>query len=213
MQKSFYAFILLVVSVATLSSCRDTETYAEQRDRERAAIGKFIADSAVTVISEKQFKEQGYTTNLNKNEFVLIESNGVYLQIVEQGCGEKIKDGETTPVLCRFSERNLLTDSLQLTNNVLRWAHMYDKMSVTNTSGTFTGSFISGQSLMATAYGSAAVPGGWLTPFSYIKVGRPVTASDEIARVRLIVPASQGQSSASAGVYPCLYDITYERGR
>ena len=37
--------------------------------------------------------------------------------------------------------------------------------------------------------------------------------TDNLAHVRLIVPGSQGQANASANVYPCFYDITYQRGR
>lgn len=206
------AFIALFAAV-TVISCDDTETYAEQKDRERAAISRFIADSAINVITETQFAEQGYKTDLSKNQFVLLKNSGVYMQIVREGCGEKIKDGETTTVLCRFSERNILTDSLQLTNDVLSFSSIVDKMTVTNTSGTFTASFIKNQSVMAMFYGSTSVPSGWLVPFTYIKVGRQKNADEEIAKVNLIVPHTQGHQYASSGVYPCYYTITYERGR
>lgn len=206
------AFIALFAAV-TVISCDDTETYAEQKDRERAAISRFIADSAINVITETQFAEQGYKTDLSKNQFVLLKNSGVYMQIVREGCGEKIKDGETTTVLCRFSERNILTDSLQLTNDVLSFSSIVDKLTVTNTSGTFTASFIKNQSVMAMFYGSTSVPSGWLVPFTYIKVGRQENADEEIAKVNLIVPHTQGHQYASSGVYPCYYTITYERGR
>lgn len=206
------AFIALFAAV-TVISCDDTETYAEQKDRERAAISRFIADSAINVITETQFAEQGYKTDLSKNQFVLLQNSGVYMQIVREGCGEKIKEGETTTVLCRFTERNILTDSLQLTNDILSFSSIVDKMTVTNTSGTFTASFIKDQSVMAMFYGSTSVPAGWLVPFTYIKVGRQDTADEEIAKVNLIVPHTQGHQYASSGVYPCYYTITYERGR
>lgn len=204
---------MALFAAVTVISCDDTETYAEQKDRERAAISRFIADSAINVITETQFAEQGYKTDLSKNQFVLLKNSGVYMQIVREGCGEKIKDGETTTVLCRFSERNILTDSLQLTNDVLSFSSIVDKMTVTNTSGTFTASFIKNQSVMAMFYGSTSVPSGWLVPFTYIKVGRQENADEEIAKVNLIVPHTQGHQYASSGVYPCYYTITYERGR
>lgn len=194
-------------------SCNDYETYAEQRDRENSAISRFIRDSSITVINESQFAEQGYTTDLDKNEFVLMKSSGVYMQIVRDGCGEKIKNGETTTVLCRFTERNLLTDSIQLTNDILAFASIPEKMSVTNTNGTFSASFDTSSSLMYTFYSSASVPSGWLIPLNYIKVGRQVSSDDEIAKVNLIVPSTQGHQYASSSVYPCYYTITYEKGR
>lgn len=206
---AFIAFLALVSAV----SCDDTETYAEQKDRERAAINKYIVDSAINVITETEFKEQGYKTDLSKNQFVLMKNSGVYMQIVREGCGEKIKEGETATVLCRFTEKNMLTDSLQLTNDNLSFATTVDKMSVTNSSGSFTASFIVGSSVMYTFYGSASVPSGWLVPLTYIKVGRPENAGEEIAKVNLIVPHTQGHQYASSGVYPCYYTITYQRGR
>lgn len=212
MKKLTY-MLLLLVGVAVVASCNDDETYADQKKRERSAINQYIADSAVNVISESEFAAKGNTTDVSRNEFVLFESSGVYMQIVRKGAGQPLQDGETAIVLCRFSERNLLTDSLQLTNNVPYYASVTEQMTVTNTSGTFSGSFISGHSLMYSRYGSAAVPSGWLVPFTYINLGRLVNDDDETAKVRLIVPAEQGQRYASQNVYPCLYDITFQKGR
>ena len=63
---------------------------------------------------------------------------------------------------------------------------------------------------MASAYGSTFVPSGWLIPFNYIRTGREISGR---AKVRLIVPHSEGQKNASAYVYPCYYEITYQLGR
>ncbi len=212
MKKLAFAFIAML-TLFVIASCDDTETYAEQRDRENAAISRFINDSSITVITESEFRENGYKTDLSKNEYVLMQSSGVYMQIVREGCGEKINDGETTTVLCRFTERNILTDSIQLTNDILAFASIPEKMSVTNNNGSFTASFLQESSLMYTFYGSASVPTGWLVPFPYIKVGRQSTPDEEIAKVNLIVPSTQGHQYASSGVYPCFYTITFERGR
>lgn len=213
MRKLFYALPLLL-AVMFIASCNDTETYAEQKEKERDAINRYIVDSAVTVISEAKFKEQDYTTDLSKNEFVLFESNGVYLQIIRKGSGEKIKKGETTTVLCRFTERNIITDSLQLSNNIPYMASIVDKMIVTRNSDSYTASFISGQSWLCQAYGNGttSVPSGWLAPLPYINIGRSESGND-IAKVRIIVPHTQGHAYASSSVYPCLYDLTYQRGR
>lgn len=211
--KKIVFLLFATMTVGFLASCRDNKTYADQKEAERSAINKYIADSAVNVISEEKFAAQGYTTNVGRNEFVLISSSGVYMQIVRKGVGQKIKNGETVDVLCRFWERNLMTDSLQLSNDILFYSPIVDKMKVYNTSGTFTASFEKGESVMASAHGGTEVPSGWLVPFSYINVGRPVNEGDEIAKVRLIVPHTSGHSYARQSVYPCLYDITYQRGR
>ena len=202
-----------MLALVILASCDDTETYAEQRDRENSAISQFIRDSSITVITESEFRENGYKTDVSNNEYVLLQNSGVYMQIVREGCGEPIQDGETTTVLCRFTERNILTDSIQLTNDILAFASIPEKMSVTNTNGSFTASFLTESSLMYTFYGSTSVPTGWLVPFPYIKVGRQTSLEGEIAKVNLIVPSTQGHQYASSGVYPCFYTITYQRGR
>ena len=205
--------LFTLLAFCFLASCRDNKTYADQKEAERSAINKFIADSAVRVISEETFARQGYTTNVQRNEFVLISSSGVYMQIVRNGVGEKIRNGETVDVLCRFSERNLMTDSLQLSNNVPYYSSVVDKMTVRNTSGTFTASFVRGESVMSSALNTTEVPAGWLVPLNYIRVGRPEAEGDEIAKVRLIVPHTSGHNYARQSVYPCLYDITYQRSR
>ncbi len=201
------------VALCAFAGCNSGETYADQKKKEKAAISKFLSDSSITVIDEAQFESQGCTTDLSRNEFVLMKTSGVYMQIVREGCGERIKDGETATVLCRFTEYNILEDTLQLTNNILYFASVVDKMTVINNSGTFTASFIDGESVMYAAYGSASVPTGWLVPLTYVKVGRLVNEDDELAKVNLIVPHDQGQIYATSSVYPCYYTITYERGR
>lgn len=207
-------FILFAfAAIFTLMSCDDTESYADQKKKERAAINSYITKNKIKVISESEFFEQDTTTDVSKNEYVLFDNTGVYMQIIREGCGEKLKDGETATVLCRFTEWNLLTDSLQLANNIgaSEFNHP-DIMIVKNTSGTFKASFVAGSSVMYFIYGSTSVPAGWLTPLTYIKIGRPANPGEEIAKVKLIVPHTQGHQYATSGVYPCLYEITYQRG-
>lgn len=201
----------LLAAIMMFSSCSDIETYAEKKDKERAAINSYLSTNNVKVISESEFASKGNTTDVTKNEFVLFDSNGIYLQIIRKGCGEPLASGKYSDVYCRFKEYNLLTDSLQLTNDVDYFASIPEKMSVKNTLGTFSGSFDMGSSLMYSCYGSASVPAGWLFPLTYINLGKPVKDDDEIAKVKIIVPSAQGQSNASMNVYPCLYEITYQK--
>ena len=206
---------LLLIGIMALVGCKDRETYADQKNRERAAISKYVADSAVKVISEEEFARKNYTTDVKKNEFVLFESNGVYMQIVRKGCGSPIKNGERVRVLCRFTERNMMTDSIEV-SNVLASALGYwvDKMSVTNNSGTFTGSFVPKESTLVAAHGltTSSVPQGWLVPLTFINVGRPANEGDEVAKGRIIVPHDVGHMGATSRVIPYMYDITYQRG-
>lgn len=214
-------FIILALAVLGLCSCNDGETYQEKRDREITAINSYLAEKNVKVISEATFFAQDSTTDVSKNEFVLFEASGVYMQIERKGCGEKLRSGETANVLCRFTEYNLLlgSDSISLTNNAPSYAANVEKMTVTNNSGTFSGKFDTSSSMMFLAYfsgygtSSASLPSGWLVPFAYINLGRPVKEGDEVAKVRLIVPHKQGHLSASNYVTPYLYELSLERGR
>lgn len=214
---------ILILWLAAFSvvivSCSDEETYAKQLDREKAAVNQFVSRHGINVITESQFYAQDTVTDTARNEYVYFNNTGVYMQIVNKGCGEKIKRGETLRILCRYDEYNLLSnpDTVQSSNNLLYYQAIVDKMTVTNTSGTYSGYFDATSSVMYSMYGSTgsgtAVPSGWLVPLAYIKIGRPSSPTDQLAKVRLIVPSAQGQANATTAVYPCFYEITYERGR
>ena len=88
---------------------------------------------------------------------------------------------------------------------------MLDEMSVESSYGTITGFFIQG--MMRRIYTSINVPESWLMPLRYINIGRQLSADEEIAKIRMIVPHSVGQSDAVSKVYPCFYEITYQRAR
>ena len=231
MKKLLLAMIAFA-AIFSFAACSDNETYADMRNRELDSISAFLKNENITVISEDEFQkrfDEGKTltehTN-GKNEYVLFNSNGIYMQVIEQGCGDYIKKGETASVLTRFYEYNLNTrakicdESLQLSNNVPAYSYYTDEMIVTNNSGTFSGSFNTSTSLMAITYGtssystgvSGVVPSGWLVPFTWLKIGRPKTDDDRIAHIRLLVPHSYGTTTASGNVNACLYDITWQRG-
>ena len=212
--KNFKLLICIVLAALAFASCSDTETYADMKKKERSAINRYITNQKIKVIKESQFEQQGCTTDTSKNEFVLFESTGVYMQIRSKGTGEKLKDGETADVTCRVNEYNLLEgdSALQLTN-IYQYAWCNDKMTVKNTSGTFSGVFSKTFCMMYTSYNSQAVPSGWLVPLAYVNLGRYDSADAELGKVKLIVPDSQGQSAAAQSVYPCMYEITYERCR
>ena len=198
----------MIAVVAVLASCNDYETYGDKKDKERNAIAKFISDSAITVISEDQFIQQGYTTNLSRNEFVKFDKNGVYMQIVRPGCGSMVQDGQKLNLVCRLLLDNLLADSIEARNNTAAYAAYPDVMYVSRTGSTYTAAFLSG---IMYSYYSASVPAGWLVPLSYIKVGRPQAEDEDCAKVRLIVPHTQGHATASSYVTPYYYVITYQK--
>ena len=207
--RRFISAFLSVVCLTAFVACNNYETYGDKKEKERNAIKSFIADSAFVIIDEAQFKAQGNTTNVDKNEFVFLSNSGVYMQIVSQGCGTPLQDGETSTLLVRFVEINIM-DSTAVYNDTSPYDPDY--MSVSRSGSSYTGTFTNG--LWVSVYGStgsAAVPEGILAPFTYINVGRPRSADDKIAKVRLIVPHSKGHYMATQYVYPYYYELTFQR--
>jgi hypothetical protein len=211
----------MLLAVVFFASCESYETYGDKKAKERDAIDRFITEHNIKVIDENTFKAQGNTTNVDENEFVKLSRTGVYMQIERDGCGEMLEDNKVVNILCRFLEYNILADSLLICNDkqyyvyntkmgVIDCSQYVDKMSVKRTGTTITATFIEGMMLLYHS-SSASVPSGWLVPLNYIKVGRPENDGDQIAKVRLIVPHSQGTADASSSVYPCYYEITYVR--
>jgi hypothetical protein len=201
-------FFLLTTLAVVMSSCNNYETYGDKKDKERNAISKFLSDRKITVISEEQFKNQGETTDVSKNEYVKFDKNGVYMQIVRKGCGSKLESGDHATLVARFSEFNIFADSVQLRNTTSRYAYLPDIIYVSRSSSVYNAQFNSG--LMLAAYGGS-VPAGWLVPMPYINIGHPTAEGEECAKFRVIVPHTQGHAYASSNVVPYFYEITYER--
>lgn len=232
MNKVLYVVCAWMAVGLMLTSCKDDETYAEQKEKERKAVAHFLARNPlvlknsqgdellrtkkIKVISEQAFYAQDSTTNVEENEYVLFGGTGVYMQIVREGNGQRIQEGETKRLICRYFEYNILGDSLQTASNVVYWATTPDIMDVSNNSGSIVASFntsVNGGGAMYSTYRSTVVPNGWIIPLQYVKVGRQTSADSGIAKVRLIVPHSQGQSDATSNVYPCFYELTYQEMR
>lgn len=217
--------LMALVGLTGFIACNeDDDSYAELRDKERKLVNTFLKEGLtlknaegltllqvdpIKVISQEEFEEDT-VTDVSQNEYVLFAATGLYMQIVRRGTGEMLKDGETAPVLCRYLEYNMSGDSVQTTNRTVSSAHLVDLMNVTNSYGTLSGTFQSG--VMKSVYGSS-VPSAWLTPLQYVKLGRQDAKENEIALVRIIAPSSVGTSSQSSLIYPCFFEISYQRGR
>lgn len=229
MRQRIYSILLVIVVMSSFfQSCSDNDSYAERREQEKKQIQAFLKTGALVVdkdsgdsliyvppiktITESQFYANDSTTDVSKNEYVLFAGTGVYMQIERKGTGKKLESGETATVICRYTEFNIATDSIQTSNNVLTYEGHPDIMIAQNTYGTLSGTFASG--VMKTFYGSS-VPSSWLIPLQFINLRRQISDTSEIAKVRLIVPSTQGQSNAAlyTNIYPCYYEITYQRGR
>lgn len=219
--KKFSYIIALLMAVVVFAGCENYETYSDMKKKEQDAIEAFIAEHGIQVIDQTTFEAQGNKTDLASNQFVKFTRNGVYMQIVREGCGSVLEEKKTVNVLCRFMEKNIQTGDVVVRNEVhaslstlgtgVDVSQYLDKMSVVRTGTTITASFLSG--MMYQYHGSTSVPGGWLVPLNYVKIGRPENEGEETAKVRLIVPHSQGTADASSSVTPYYYEITYQRER
>lgn len=205
MKKLSLSFLFLLALGLAFQSCKKSKTYAEMLKEEREAIRNFIEDQKIKVITTEQFYAQDSTTNVAENEYVLFKDNGVYMQIVSKGQGEKMPEGVRVEILSRFVEVRISTGDTLLRNPIMGYEdpeELICRKVGTNITGTFSSGYM-------TTYGSS-VPTGWLIPLNYVNLGR---STSDLAKVRLIVPAKQGQYDASYYVYPCFYEISYQLSR
>lgn len=192
-------------------SCNNGKTYAEMKEDEREAIKRFIEVNDIKVIDEDQFEAQDSTTNVAANEYVLFKESGVYMQVVERGNGGLLEDGRHE-ILTRYVEERInedgSTDTISLNTIANLYAHP-DEFTLTKQDNALSASF-SASGAMYSMHGNAYVPSGWLLPLNYLKVGREISGR---SRIKLIVPHSEGTSTASGQVVPCYYEITYQLSR
>ena len=201
---------MMVLGLA-LHSCNNTKTYAELKEEEREAIKRYIELNDIKVIDEDQFEAQDSMTNLAANEYVLFDKTGVYMQVLERGNGELLEDGRHE-ILVRYIEEQIHTDGSTDTLSLNTVANMYahpDEFMLTKQDNSLSATFTT-SGAMYQAHSSAYVPSGWLLPLNYLKVGRETSAR---AKVKLILPHSEGTSTASSQVIPCCYEITYQKAR
>lgn len=208
-----------------MSSCKNGETYAKMKEKERDAIDRFISSNKfvgyINVISEETFKSQGEMTNVDNHEFVRFESDGIYMQIVRKGAGQTMIEMAkeqpdstiTKTICCRFFEYDIQNGDTTCSNIYQTQNAFVDKMQCTYTrlGRSYTASFTEGR--MKSFYSSSSVvPKGWLKPLDYIRLAKTEGAG-EVAKVRVIVPHSSGTANAGTYVKPFYYEITYQLGK
>lgn len=197
MKKLASLFLILLVGGLAFYSCSDTKTYAEMLEDEKKAIKKFIKDNNIKVITATEFSDNGNETNVSENEFVQL-SNGVYMQIVDRGNGDSIRNRDIVTV--RFVEYDILKEDTTGASNFAQ-AQFLDSFDYTITDGMIYGQFRKENGEYGAFYiyyNSVAVPEGWLTCLPYIKNN---------ARVKLIVPSKKGHQVALEYAYPYYYDL------
>ena len=168
-------FLLFLFAVGLFCSCDDEETYADRREKENQQIQNFLntgvnltdtnsdtysinVPGGINVISESDFAAKGYTTDASRNEYVLFNSSGVYMQILRKGPGKPLAEGESATVLVRYTEYDIASAYVRSTNVLNAYAVMPDVMTCTNSYGTIQASFLSG--VMKNTYSTSTVPAG-----------------------------------------------------
>ena len=198
-----FKWLLLPLLALFFVACDDEVSYSDMKERETRAVKEFIRSEGINVISFNDFIKNDSTTDVENNEYVIIDD--VYMQIVRNPKGvegaRQMRDGETLNVMARFVEYNI-SEADTILGNVFD-SDNPDYMRVKLDHGSYSATFTIGY--MAITYGSA-VPTGWLTPLPYIYFTR---RQSQTAKVRLIVPHTKGTSTASSYVYPCFYEITF----
>lgn len=104
-KESVSRFPIADVDSITFSMEDDADDSSAERENERELMNGYIQENGITVIPESEFNAADCVTDCGKNEYVLLGESGIFTQIVSEGCGEKIKDGEACVALCRFREK------------------------------------------------------------------------------------------------------------
>ena len=172
MKKLIYIVLGLVAVSSVFSSCKDDDiTYAEQKEREAKQVREWLDSHDIDVITLADFLKDTITNNpetgpdYTRNEYVLFEDNGVYMQIVRRGEGKVIGTDETWYYNARYNEVYLGTGDTMTMNY---FQQDPDVFYVKRTGGNYTASFKSG--VMANTYGTS-VPSAWLITMPFIRPG------------------------------------------
>lgn len=234
MKKLVFLFFSLLTAGSLFQACQNSKTYAEMLEDEKNAVDRFIQDSAIHVISMEEFERNDTVTKAKANgdaydEFVLFSSQGVYMQIIDRGCGDYDKSKDSTGkgytdeekekdkfidgnIICtRYEETNIATRALASFNiPVDEYAdagqlYTYPAVFRYVKAATYSaGTFIEMDFVWSKYYASTVVPQGWLLALPYLR---------DNAHVRLIIPSKMGHMSAQQDVTPYFYDITEFRKR
>lgn len=196
--------LFLPLLALLLVACDDSVSYSDMKDKERVAINDFILSEGISVISKSEFLEQDSVTDVSNNEYVLLDN--VYVQFVRNpkdvAGAKKIANGTSMNLLVKYTEYSII-EEVDFSDN-LNEANP-DEMTVTNDDGNYSASFSSG--VMLETYGTTAVPTGWLVAMPYLYFTR---SQANLAEVNIIVPHTDGTTTAATYVYPCFYNIKFQ---
>ncbi len=205
MKKLSLLFLTFLAFGAFFQSCNNQKTYAEMLEDERKAIRAFVKKHDIKTITQEEF-EKDTITNVDDNEYVLF-SSGVYLQIVNRGQGDTVKNRDV--VLLRLKEYNMMAEidpknySIDdTTSNIhIPYGAYVDEFNYTpNASSVLFTQGVLNYAYNNNPYTRLDVPRGIIDIIPYIK---------NKAHVKLIVPSKRGHSSANSmySISPMYYEL------
>ncbi|MDR0537351.1 MAG: DUF4827 domain-containing protein [Tannerellaceae bacterium] len=109
MNKGIYIIMAFMAAMLTgIFSCNNTKSYTDMLKEQKRAISKLFADSGLVLL-------RSYPANgvFAPNEFYIMD-NGVYLNVVDSGNGNRAVPGLTS-IVCRF-HANILMDTVPYEN-------------------------------------------------------------------------------------------------
>jgi hypothetical protein len=101
MMKRGFTISFILCAILLASSCNRNRSFADRLKDQERAIDRLISEEGLVIL--KDYPANGV---FKDNEFVLLE-NGLYLNVVDSGNGNKPVLGSTS-ILCRFSVKWLL---------------------------------------------------------------------------------------------------------
>lgn len=174
--------LTLLLSVAWVTSCDDTKSYAELLDEENEAVDKFL--STKTVINSIPANND-FQVGENAPYYKLDEDGYVYMQVLNAGDSIKAKYDEV--ISFRYSRMNILT-----------WAEGGDQTMTGNDNDpslVLTFNFQNTTLSSTTQYGT-----GIQEPLKYLGLN---------CHVNLIIKSKAGSTNDLAAVTPYLYNVRY----
>lgn len=186
MIKKLLSIVLPAIAILTLSSCKDTKSYAELLTDETKAINVFLSDHDVIL----DIPEDSIFISGEDAPYYRIEEEGnVFMQVIDPGEPEKVK--EDAQVFFRFTRYNL--SEYASTGSLGAGAGNSADI------GMGTASFRYNNFTLST---SAQWGQGIQMPLRFLGYN---------SRVRIIVKSQYGITTEIAQVIPYLYDIRYLR--
>lgn len=127
--KNFIAGIVALISFTVVFSACKGETYIEKLQNEEKAIGRFLDENKIKVLSE--FPENAVFA---ENEYYLDKTTGVYIHVLDKGTDEKPSKQRRTEVFLRYDTVfNLQTGAIESHPNWKSEVPMSFKFGVTST--------------------------------------------------------------------------------